>query len=492
MVVRSDPDNINPYTMTGNSLSVIANRISYNYNLSGPSMTVDTACSSASTAFHLACSAMRGGECETAIVIGVGALLHVSPFVGFSQARMISPSGSSRPFDARANGFVRGEGCGALVLRTGASAVGRGVGYATVAGDGANEDGRTKSMTMPCGNAQIDVMATTHKRFGVPPDSVVFFEAHGTGTPVGDPIEASSIAAMYGSDGVRQMAIGSVKGNIGHLETASGMAGLIKACLCLRQENIVPTAGFAQINPQLSQWSKDIYVADTVEALPMPESGGAAVIGVNSYGFGGSNAFVLLQQAAVEADVPPPPSSDEDETLVRCLAISSHFKEGPEATCEALRASLGAGGALPSLIRRYALNCGGHHANRAAIIGTSAEITEALSTPLTEKTGSAKTITNAKKPAGKPKVGFIFGGQGSQWDNMLSSVATGCPLFAQCLDHVLAVCESSNDRPQPSWSSDAARCCEQTRMRSASRDRNSASRSASRSRPTSRRRCRPS
>ena len=124
---RSDPDNINPYTMTGNSLSVIANRISFLYNLSRPSMTVDTACSSASTAFHLACQALRAGECEAAAVIGVGALLHVSPFVGFSQARMISPTGTSRPFDARANGFVRGEGCGAMIIRTGSSPVKDGV-----------------------------------------------------------------------------------------------------------------------------------------------------------------------------------------------------------------------------------------------------------------------------------------------------------------------------------------------------------------------------
>lgn len=170
----SDPDNINPYTMTGNSLSVIANRISFVYNLSGPSMTVDTACSSASTAFHLACQALRTGECETAIVIGVGALLHVSPFVGFSQAHMISPTGTSRPFDARANGFVRGEGCGTMILRTRSSPVTVGVSYATVAGDGANEDGRTKSMTMPCGNAQLDVMDCVHKRFGIDADQVQY------------------------------------------------------------------------------------------------------------------------------------------------------------------------------------------------------------------------------------------------------------------------------------------------------------------------------
>eukprot|EP01052_Picozoa_sp_SAG31_P051094 SAG31_NODE_11971_length_981_cov_0.665533_1_plen_155_part_10 len=135
---HSDPDNINPYTMTGNSLSVIANRISFLYNLSGPSMTVDTACSSASTAFHLASQALRAGECDTAVLIGVNALLHVSPFVGFSQARMISPTGTSRPFDARANGFVRGEGCGAMIVRTGSSPVKEGLKYATVAGDAAN------------------------------------------------------------------------------------------------------------------------------------------------------------------------------------------------------------------------------------------------------------------------------------------------------------------------------------------------------------------
>jgi acyl transferase domain-containing protein/enoyl-CoA hydratase/carnithine racemase/NADPH:quinone reductase-like Zn-dependent oxidoreductase/acyl carrier protein len=429
--------------MTGNSLSVIANRISFLYNLSGPSMTVDTACSSASTAFHLACLALRAGECETAVVIGVGALLHVSPFVGFSQARMISPTGTSRPFDARANGFVRGEGCGAMILRTGSSPVTKGVNYATVVGDGANEDGRTKSMTMPCGNAQLDVMDSVHKRFGVDPAQVMYFEAHGTGTKVGDPIEASSISKMYNSDGARQLAVGSVKGNIGHLETASGIAGLIKSCLCLRLENIVPTAGFAQLNPELQQYSQNIYIADSVEAFPMPSSDGLPIIGVNSYGFGGSNAFVLLQQAATEPAAQPD-ADPSGESLVCCVPMTSHFKDGLDATCAALKAGLTAGTPIKELLSRYSVNCGGLHSHRACIVGTSAEIEEALSTPLAEKTGSAKTVTSPKPvPANKPRVGFIFGGQGSQWDNMISSIDQGSPLFSRCLDHVISVYESA-------------------------------------------------
>ena len=441
---RSDPDNINPYTMTGNSLSVIANRISFLYNLSGPSMTVDTACSSASTAFHLACQALRAGECEAAAVIGVGALLHVSPFVGFSQARMISPTGTSRPFDARANGFVRGEGCGAMIIRTGSSPVKDGVNYATVAGDGANEDGRTKSMTMPCPSAQVDVMMSVHARFDVDPSRVVYFEAHGTGTKVGDPIEASSISKMYDSGGAKQLAVGSVKGNIGHLETASGIAGLIKSCLCLRLENIVPTAGFAQLNPDLAQYSQIIYVADSVEALPMPSGDGLPIVGVNSYGFGGSNAFVLLQQAGTETAASLADGDASEDGLVSCLPITSHFKDGLDATCTALKAGLAAGTPVKELLARYSVNCGGLHSHRACIVGTPAEIEEALSTPLAEKSGKAKTVASPKPvPATRPRVGFVFGGQGSQWDNMISSIDQGSPLFSRCIDHVMSVYESA-------------------------------------------------
>ena len=291
----SNPADTTRHTMSGSALSVIANRISYSLDLQGPSITLDTACSSALTALHLACQSLRAGECDLALVLGVNALVGPFPFLGFARAQMLSPTGRCSPFDARADGFVRGEGCGAVLLGSSERPIQplRRV-YARVVGSTINEDGKTASLTMPSGERQVELLQTLRDGAGVRPERIVYVEAHGTGTPVGDPIEARSISAAV--LGARQgtLCIGSAKGHFGHLEAGAGIVGFMRAALCAYHRRLVPTAGFESWNPDIDARALALRVPTEVEPLPSPEDGGAAFLAVCSYGFGGANASALL------------------------------------------------------------------------------------------------------------------------------------------------------------------------------------------------------
>ena len=305
----SNPADTTRHTMSGSALSVIANRISYSLDLQGPSITLDTACSSALTALHLACQSLRAGESDLALVLGVNALVGPFPFLGFARAQMLSPTGRCSPFDARADGFVRGEGCGAVLLGSSERPVQplRRV-YARVVGSTINEDGRTASLTMPSGERQVELLQTLRDRAGVRPERIVYVEAHGTGTPVGDPIEARSISAAVLGERRGTLCIGSAKGHFGHLEAGAGIVGFMRAALCAYHRRLVPTAGFESWNPAIDARALALRVPTEVEPLPSPEDGGAACLAVCSYGFGGANASALL--------CPPgdKPAAPKDET----------------------------------------------------------------------------------------------------------------------------------------------------------------------------------
>lgn len=226
-----DLQNLNAYTNLGGQLSIAANRISYVFNLNGPSFAVDTACSSSLVAVHLACQSLRIGECTMALAGGINTLLKPDMTIGFSKASMLSPDGRCWSFDARANGYVRGEGGGIVVLKPLESALQDGNPiYAVIRGSAINEDGRTDGITVPSATAQEAMLRTAYRRAGVDPSQVGYVEAHGTGTPVGDPIEANALGRVFseGRSSDEFCLMGSVKTNIGHLESASGIAGLIK------------------------------------------------------------------------------------------------------------------------------------------------------------------------------------------------------------------------------------------------------------------------
>jgi phthiocerol/phenolphthiocerol synthesis type-I polyketide synthase C len=290
----ADPSAADVHMMTGNTLSIIANRLSYNLDLHGPSFTVDTACSSSLVALNLAAEAIRAGIIETAIVGGVNLLLSPFSFVGFSRASMLSPTGRCRPFDAAADGYVRAEGAIVLVLRSMASArKARNRIHATIVGSGVGQDGRTTGLSVPSAASQRQLLEQVYGDFGIDPSELAFVEAHGTGTKVGDPVEADALGKGLAQRRSQPLPIGSVKSNIGHLEPASGLAGVLKSILALNHGVLPATLHQATPNPNIPFGELNLKVVDRNWTLP--ERRGPALAGVNSFGFGGTNAHVVLR-----------------------------------------------------------------------------------------------------------------------------------------------------------------------------------------------------
>jgi acyl transferase domain-containing protein/NADPH:quinone reductase-like Zn-dependent oxidoreductase/acyl carrier protein/NADP-dependent 3-hydroxy acid dehydrogenase YdfG len=287
------------HTMTGNTLSIAANRLSYVFDLHGPSMAIDTACSSSLVALHQACNALRTGDASMAMVGGVNMLTHPYPFIGFSKASMLSARGRCHTFDASGDGYVRAEGGAVLLLKPldKAQADGDRI-HAVILASGANADGARKTgLTIPSREGQIELMRTVLARAGIAASDVDYLEAHGTGTAIGDPIETSAIGAVYGQarDAAHPLPIGSVKTNLGHLEPASGMAGLVKALLVLKHREVPPSINLGTPNPKIdfAGWNLQAVTERLAlgDAMARPR-----VVGVNSFGFGGANAHVLLQE----------------------------------------------------------------------------------------------------------------------------------------------------------------------------------------------------
>ncbi len=269
-----DAEQVDAYTNSGNTASIASNRISYMLDLRGPSVSVDTACSSSLVAVAMACDSLRTGACETALAGGVNALITPPVSVGFSKASMLSPSGRCYAFDARADGYVRAEGVGVVVLKPLDRALAnRDRIYAVIRGTAVNQDGHTSSMTVPSVDGQSAMLAAAYANAGVVPASVAYVEAHGTGTPLGDPIEATALGRVLGAGRAPDEAcvIGSVKANIGHLESASGIAGLIKAALVAHHRLIPPSLNYERPNPQIPFEALGLVVADRARPLASPQ-----------------------------------------------------------------------------------------------------------------------------------------------------------------------------------------------------------------------------
>ncbi|API87387.1 type I polyketide synthase [Francisella uliginis] len=320
------------YAMTGGAKSIIANRISYSFNLKGPSMVIDTACSSSLVALDLAVKAIQSGQQDTAIVGGVNALLHPMAFVGFSKAYMMSPTGRCRSFSADADGYVRSEGCIVFVIKDYQKALKDGdTIYGLINKTGSNSDGKTSGLPLPSFEAQRDLLNEIYSDTDL--NKLAYLEAHGTGTPVGDPLEIQAIADAISLKRKSSLVTGSIKSNIGHLEPASGLAGVLKALMVFKHNKIPANVHFDKPNPKLKLDDNQITIPN--KTLPVditPES----LIGVNSFGFGGSNAHVLLQA----------PSSDnsikrkylDSKYLHDKLIIKSHLAETLEKQKNAQRA----------------------------------------------------------------------------------------------------------------------------------------------------------
>ncbi|TWU40627.1 type I polyketide synthase [Novipirellula artificiosorum] len=295
-----DRTELGPYSNTGGSSSIAANRISYCFNLRGPSVAVDTACSSSLVALHMACESLRSGKASFALAGGVNALLLPDFYVAFSQLGVLSPDGRCKTFDARANGYVRSEGAGIVVLKPYSAALRDGDDiYCVIRSSALNQDGHTDGMTVPSQSAQQDLMRQAYESANVDPSLVSYIEAHGTGTPVGDPIEAAAIGNVIGKarDERQPCYVGSVKTNIGHLEAGAGIASVIKVALAMRHQLIPRHLNFESLNPAIRLEENGLRLP--IESTPWKSIAGRRIAGINGFGYGGANAHVVIEDASL-------------------------------------------------------------------------------------------------------------------------------------------------------------------------------------------------
>jgi 1-acyl-sn-glycerol-3-phosphate acyltransferase len=420
---------IDAHTNTGTATSIAANRISYLYDLRGPSLTVDTACSSSLTAVHIACQSLRGGECELALVGGVQVLLVPELTIGFCKATMLSPDGHCKAFDASANGYVRSEGGGMVLLKPLTRAVQDGDRiYAVIRGSALNQDGHTNGMTVPSSIAQAEMVRTALRNAGLAPREVQYVEAHGTGTPVGDPIEATALgtALAHGRTAADpSCAIGSVKTNIGHLEAAAGMAGLIKTLLALSHGEIPPSLHFVNPNPSIDFDGLRLRVVTALEQWPTGD-GELGAAGVSSFGFGGSNAHVILQEAPRLTTVVN--AEQHSRARPELLVLSARSAEALRAQASRYRELIAEHDNIGEVCAAAALTRA-HLEHRMGVVGaSSAEIVEGLEAFLAGDT-RANVAANRVSADGSPKLAFVFSGMGPQWWAMGRQLLGSEPAF---------------------------------------------------------------
>ena len=397
---------IETHTTTGSVLSIAANRISYLFNLHGPSLVVDTACSSSLVALHLACKSLRNGECTTALAGGVNAILNPDTFIGFSRMSMLSPDGRCKAFDASGNGFVRAEGAGVIVLKplSVAQADGDRI-YCVIRGTAVNQDGKTSSLTVPGSKSQQKLIRAACREAGVNPLDIDYMEAHGTGTSVGDPIEAGAIGAVIGENRTsKECLLGSVKTNIGHLEAGSGIAGVIKTALLLHHGEVPPNLHFKNPNPDIDFTKCKLRVPVVVEKLTKNN----VLAGINSFGFGGTNAHAILQRVP---STEPILKSDANPSALFCL--SSRNLDGLTALATQYAGWLGSSKEPLSDICHTLSSRRVHHPHRLAIAAnTKLEVVGTLEAFLAGETrpGLSSGLAGTPKP-----LAFVFTGQGPQW-----------------------------------------------------------------------------
>ncbi|WP_437786899.1 SDR family NAD(P)-dependent oxidoreductase [Sorangium sp. So ce1097] len=434
---RDDPKQMDAYFGTGVLGSAVAGRISYALGLKGPAMVVDTACSSSLVAVHLACRSLLLGECDLALAGGVNVLLSPNGGVLLSRSRALAADGRCKTFDASADGYVRSEGCGVVVLKRLSAALADGDDVlAVIAGSAVNQDGASGGFTVPSGSSQQELIRRALVDAGVNPADVGYVEAHGTGTPLGDPIEARALGAVL-SEGRLQgkpFLLGSVKTNIGHLEAAAGIAGLIKVVLSLRHERIPPHLHLKQQNPRISP----AEVPARIPTEPVPWAAGAErrIAGVSSFGLSGTNAHVVVAEAP-QRGAPAP--VDVLPGGAHLVPLSAHSEGGLKAVARAYRSFLAEGapgGGLPLRDIAYTASVRrSHHGHRLALVGkTHEELRERLDAFLD---GEARPGLSscAEAADGRPRrLVFVFPGQGSQWPSMARQLLREEPVFREAIE----------------------------------------------------------
>ena len=424
------------YFMTGNTLSIISNRISHVFDLHGPSFTVDTACSSSLVAMHQAVRALEAGECDIAIVGGVNLLLTPYPFVGFSAATMLSPMGQCRAFDTAAEGYVRAEGAAAFVLcRAGKTAEYHLCPQARIAGSGINSDGRTPGISLPSAEYQTRLLQQVYDETGIQPDELAFIEAHGTGTRVGDPAEAQSLGTVLGQKRRRRLPIGSVKTNIGHLEPASGLAGVLKACLALKHDLLPASLHFENPNPDIDFEALNLQVAGEATALA-PRKAGPRYAGINSFGFGGTNAHVII----ADPDLPPAPAPAYRKGQGGVLLLSARTEAALSDMAANYAAGLGEdrfGAGNPDELAAQILTQSDPMEQGLAVLGESTAEWQAGLEDFLAGRKAPQVIAGARGAFEMPVL-FAYSGNGAQWAGMGRIAYHRNAAFRQRFDEISA------------------------------------------------------
>lgn len=433
---HATPNN-EPYILPGNTGSIAANRLSYFFDLKGPSFTVDTACSSSLVAVHLACESIRRGESTMAFVGGVQALIHPGVQSSFCKAGLLAPDGQCKSFDATANGYVRSEGAGMVLLKPYSQACADGDQiYAVIRGSAVNSDGRSNGMVAPNLRAQIACVRKAFANAGIEPYQTQYVEAHGTGTRQGDPIEMKALGTVLGEGRGEQVPacrVGSVKTNLGHSETAAGITGLIKAALCVHRRQLPPSLNFKTPNPSIDFEGLNMKVQTELGPFPLPQR--ELVAGVSSFGFGGTNAHVVLSEAREQG---PTPSRYGQQQPLHLLTLSArtapalaslaakylnHLQQQPAPALQDLCASANI---HRTAFRERAVCIA---TDRAALIQQLEALSQAQQPPAS---GVLRGLAS-RRPG---KLAWMFTGQGSQSPGMAADLLRDHPVFREAFDRV--------------------------------------------------------
>lgn len=426
-------DRIDAYFSTGNALNALAGRISYILGLRGPSLVTDTACSSSLVATHMACQSLQRRECDMALAGGVNLILSPGVTIALCRSRMVSADGRCKTFDASADGYGRGDGCGIVVLKRLSDAISDGDNIISVIrGSAINHDGRTSGFTVPNGPAQQDLISQALANAGVTPDQVGYLEAHGTGTSLGDPIEVNACAAVFGDKRSPDspLLIGSVKTNVGHLEAAAGIASLIKVALSIYHGEIPPHLHFTTPNPKIA-W-QDYPIKVPKEPVAWPTIDDTRIAGISSFGAGGTNVHAVMEQA-------PKMLNDQKtdhriERPLHILTLSAKSQTVLEQLAESYQTRLSSINGLKIEDAAFTSNTGRTHFRyRSSIVtDSSADAIKKLAELAAGR--DQASVLKGRASHGKPGIAFLFTGQGAQYINMGKTLYDSQPVFHKALD----------------------------------------------------------